>query len=81
MIIIAANRLGVVHQVLATIAAASVMQLRVLGVVLNQTTASSDGSVADNAVLISRFTDVRVLSEITFQAKSSGIDWRQLVSS
>jgi len=77
LIIVAANRLGVVHQVLATIAAAAAMQLPVVGVVLNQTTASRDLSVADNAMLISRFTEVRVLGEIAFQATFSGIDWRQ----
>jgi len=75
LIVVAANRLGVIHQVLATIAAAAVMELPVLGVVLNQTNACSDASVADNATLISRFTDVPVLGEIAFQATSSGIDW------
>jgi dethiobiotin synthetase len=78
VIIVAANRLGVIHQVLATVTAATALQVPVGGIVLNQMTTSRDASVVDNARFISLFTDVPLLGDIPFRATSSGIDWQAL---
>lgn len=78
VIVVAANRLGAIHQVLATITAAAALRLPVHGIVLNQVTEHGDASRVDNASQISRFTDVPLLGDIPYGASSSGIDWKSL---
>jgi dethiobiotin synthetase len=80
VVIVAANRLGAIHQVLATVTAASALRLPVVGIVLNQVTEASDLSVSDNATAISKFTSVPLLGQISFGATASGIDWTSLPS-
>ena len=79
LIVVAANRLGVIHQVLVTVTAAAALRLPVYGIVLNQVTTHGDASLVDNASLISRFTDVPLLGEIPYGATTSGIDWVSLL--
>jgi len=78
VIIVAANRLGAIHQVLATVTAASALKLPVVGIILNQVSAIPDDSATENAKVISRFTEVPILGQITYGATSSGIEWNSL---
>lgn len=61
LVIVAANRLGVVHQVLSTCAAAMHHGVQPHGIVLCQPVADSDSSVPGNSAQIERYSDVPVL--------------------
>lgn len=78
LVIVANNRLGVIHQVLATVLAAKALNLPVLGIVLSQTTAWGDASVATNAAAIRRWTRIPLLAEIPFGGTATGVDWASL---
>jgi len=78
VVIIAANRLGVIHQVLATVTAAGAFHLPVVGIILNQVVSDGDESVEENANIIANFTDVPILGQITHRSERSGIDWTAL---
>jgi dethiobiotin synthetase len=80
VVIVAANRLGAIHQVLATVTAASALRLPVVGIVLNQVTETSDLSVTDNAAAIAKFTSVPLLGQIAYGSPMTGIDWTALPS-
>lgn len=80
VVIVAANRLGVIHQVLATLAAAESLGLSILGVVLNTPAAVSDGSVASNAAALRRWTHVPLLAEVPYGGVATGIDWASLLA-
>ncbi|HBJ35860.1 MAG TPA: dethiobiotin synthase [Planctomycetaceae bacterium] len=78
LIIVAANRLGVIHQVLATVLAAKALRLPVLGIVLNRVSNAADASVLTNASTIASFTKVPILAEVQFGDVQTGIDWPSL---
>lgn len=78
LIIVAANRLGVIHQVLATVLAAKALRLPVLGIVLNCAGKDVDASVLSNAGTIASFTKVPILAEVKFGDTRTGIDWAAL---
>jgi dethiobiotin synthetase len=78
LIIVAANRLGVIHQVLATVLAAKTLRLPVLGIVLNCAGKDVDASVLSNAGTIASFTKVPILAEVKFGDTRTGIDWAAL---
>lgn len=78
VVVVAANRLGAVHQLLATVTAAAALRLPVVGSVLNQVTAQGDASANLNADAISRFTDVPLLGTVAYGSTASGIDWNAL---
>jgi len=78
LIIVAANRLGVIHQVLATVLAAKALRLPVLGIVLNCITKDADASVLSNASTITSFTKIPILAEVKFGDLRTGIDWSAL---
>ncbi len=80
LVIVAANRLGVIHQVLACVFAAKALRLPVVGIVLNAVTPDGDESVHSNADLIRSFTQVPVLATLPYGATASGIDWTNLPS-
>jgi dethiobiotin synthetase len=80
LIIVAANRLGVIHQVLATVLAAKALRLPVLGIVLNRASKDADASVLSNAGTIASFTKVPILAEINYGDTQTGIDWSMLPS-
>ncbi|MDA8745828.1 dethiobiotin synthase [Rubripirellula amarantea] len=63
-IVVAANRLGVIHQTLATLAAAASRDLQVEGVILSHPTPTCDSSAASNAAQIARFSDAKILGEV-----------------
>jgi dethiobiotin synthetase len=77
LIIVAANRLGVIHQVLATCAAAAHRGVTVDGLILSSTSPTSDASVAGNARQIRELTDVPVVAEIPYGAIKLGEASRQ----
>jgi dethiobiotin synthetase len=72
LIIVAANRLGVIHQVLATCEAARHRGVVPTGVILSQTTRDGDESVATNRRGIERYSDIPILGSIAFGAQSWG---------
>lgn len=78
LVIVAANRLGAIHQVLATVLAAKTLGLPILGIVLSEVGERLDPSVATNAAAIRRFTSVPLLGQVAHGAVESGIDWRSL---
>lgn len=78
LIIVAANRLGVIHQVLATVMAAKALRLPVLGIVLNCVSKDADASVLSNATTIASFTKVPILAEVKHGDAQTGIDWSSL---
>ena len=78
VVIVAANRLGAIHQLLATVTSATALRLPLVGSVLNQVSEVADASVELNAKTICRFTDVPLLGTIQYQAVASGIDWNSL---
>jgi len=78
LVIIAANRLGVIHQVLATVLAAKALGLPVLGVILNQVSERTDPSLATNAATIAKFTSVPLLADLAFGAQQTNVDWASL---
>lgn len=78
VVIVAANRLGVIHQVLATVLAAKSLRLPILGIVLNQVDPLADASVPSNAETIRRFTRVPLLGLVTHGATASEIRWDHL---
>lgn len=78
VVIVAANRLGAIHQLLATVTAAAALRLPVVGTVLNQVNELGDASVNLNAEVIRRFTDVPLLGSIGYRSVTSGIDWNAL---
>lgn len=78
LIIVAANRLGVIHQVLATVLAAKTLGLPVLGIILNGVDDPPDPSVQSNAQTIASFTQVPILAELGYGATQTTIDWNNL---
>ena len=74
LIIIAAQRLGVINHALLTIAAARTYSLPIAGVVLNQVTSEVDVSTAHNAREIERHSGVPVLGNLRFATADREFD-------
>lgn len=70
LIIVAANRLGVIHQTLATCAAALYRGIKPHGIILCCCDADADASVQTNASDITRHTDIPVLAQISYGQKT-----------
>lgn len=68
--LVAANRLGVIHQVVATCEAARHRGVTINRIVLSQVTAAVDDSIATNAAEIRRWTGVSAVVELGFGADS-----------
>ena len=66
LVVVAANRLGVIHQVLATCAAAQHRGVTPAGIILSSPAATSDSSVATNKAEIENYTDVPIVGEVAF---------------
>lgn len=79
LIIVAANRLGAIHQTLATCASAAHHGVKPAGIILCGTNSPSSDSVANpaqsNAQEIAKYTDVPILAEIAYGQESVAIDW------
>lgn len=67
-LIVAANRLGVIHQVLATCAGAAQRGVQPAGVILCQTTERADESVVTNRSELERYCDVPILAAVGYGA-------------
>jgi dethiobiotin synthetase len=83
IILVVANRLGAIHQALATLSAAAALKLPVIGCILNQAlhqdaNALGDISILGNASSIKRFTQTPLLAELEHQATSTDIQWNSL---
>jgi dethiobiotin synthetase len=65
-IVVAANRLGTIHQTLATLAAAKVGELNIDGIVLNQALPDEHLSQQTNTQNISKYSEVPVLAELGY---------------
>jgi dethiobiotin synthetase len=78
IIIVAVNRIGVIHQVLATLTAARAKapELTIAGVILNRTTAISaeqDPSLFSNRTELAKWINVPILGELVHGAEQ--IEW------
>jgi dethiobiotin synthetase len=67
VIIVAANRLGMINHTLMTLHVAKSYKLSVVGIVLNNVTAEADCSSTTNAGELSRYADVPILGTFDFQ--------------
>ncbi len=73
LIIVTSNRLGVIHQTLATCAAAIHGGMTPAGIVLCDTSENLDASANENAAEIARYTSIPILGRVGFG--SSEVSW------
>jgi dethiobiotin synthetase len=66
LLIVAANRLGVIHQVLATCEGGKQRGVTPSGVILCQSTPDADDSVSSNRAEIERYCDVPVIGSVGY---------------
>jgi dethiobiotin synthetase len=82
LVIVAANRVGAIHQVLATLCAARAYcpRVRVAGIVLSQPDPPGDPACAHNAAELARHAPVPVLAVLKHRARSfqPPVDWQAL---
>lgn len=74
LIIVSANRLGAIHQSLATCAAASHHGVEPSGIILCDSTGASELSAASNARQIARFSQVPILASIPFGGNEDDVE-------
>jgi dethiobiotin synthetase len=74
LIIVSANRLGAIHQSLATCAAASHHGVEPSGIILCDSTGASELSAASNARQIARFSHVPILASIPFGGNEDDVE-------
>ena len=67
LVIVAANRLGAIHQTLSTCEAAFQRGVQPMGIILCDPTGSADDSMASNALQIEKYCAVPILGNIPFQ--------------
>jgi dethiobiotin synthetase len=72
-VIVAANRLGVIHQTLATCAAAEHCSLKPSGMFLCQVNQETDGSENTNAEQIAKYTDIPILGSVSYQGQAEQV--------
>ena len=84
LVVVAANRLGVINQSLQTLitAAAFGKGLEIAGVILNQLRSEGDGSILTNHKQLEERIGVPILADVAWQAKhfEPEIDWFALAS-
>jgi len=73
LIIVAANRLGVIHQTLVTCEAAIHRGLDPAGIILSDPLGQPDESVAGNQAQIERYTRIPILGVVSHQADESSL--------
>ena len=66
LVIVAANRLGVIHQTLSTCAAATHHGAEPAGIILSDPTGDGDDSVSTNAAQIARYCRLPLLGSVPF---------------
>ncbi|MEM8669598.1 MAG: dethiobiotin synthase [Planctomycetota bacterium] len=69
VILVAANRLGVIHQTLACIEGAARRGVIIKGIVLNDADGQDDPSKATNAEQIARYCNVPILDQVRYNAE------------
>ena len=74
LIIVSANRLGAIHQSLATCAAAAHHGAEPSGIILCDSTGGSELSAASNARQIARFCSVPILASIPFGGNEDDVE-------
>ena len=70
VIIVAADRLGVIHQTLTTIHASRHFGIEPVGVILCDPSGDADASTQTNASQIAAYTDVPVIERVDYSAES-----------
>lgn len=79
LVVVAANRLGVINDVMQTLITAEAKDLRVAGVVLNDTSADGDQSRTTNAAELTQRMNVPLLGCVTWGGGFDGpIEWLPL---
>lgn len=73
--IVSANRLGTIHQTLATCESAIARGCEISGVILNQVEPSTDDSVDQNEEQIRRYTDAPVIGSFQYQQQRWPDGW------
>jgi dethiobiotin synthetase len=79
LFVVAANRLGVIHQTLATCAAAEIRGVSPAGIILCSVAERSDDSVAENATQLAKYTTVPVLGQVGFGCRELPFDVSRLL--
>ncbi|WP_164104269.1 dethiobiotin synthase [Candidatus Laterigemmans baculatus] len=64
LVVVAANRLGVINHTLQTLIAAEHYRLPVAGIVLNEVSTASDASIATNAAALRRYAQAPLWAEV-----------------
>ena len=67
LVIVAANRLGAIHQTISTCEAALQRGIQPLGIILCDPTGAADGSTNSNALQIEKYCSVPILGSIPFE--------------
>ncbi len=73
LVIVAANRLGAIHQTLATCAAAKQQGVTPRGILLSDPTGAMEASIASNAAQIERYCDVPILGSVPFGGSEADV--------
>jgi len=77
LLIVAANRLGAIHQTLATCAAAAYHGVHPKGIILCQPTSDAAKSASSNAAQIARYCAVPVLGSVPFGGNENDVSFVQ----
>ena len=64
LVVVAANRLGVINHTLQTLIAAQHYRLPVAGIVLNELSSESDASIATNAAALRKYAQAPLWAEV-----------------
>ena len=84
LVLVAANRLGVIHHAVQTLIAAAAFGegIDTAGIILNQVQSAVDGSVPTNCGELEKRIRVPILAEIAWQATrfAAPIDWYALAN-
>lgn len=74
MFLVAANRLGAIHQTLSVIEASAGRGIEPAGIILCDAAGNADGSQETNANQISRYTNVPILASVRFGDDETSVD-------
>jgi dethiobiotin synthetase len=75
LLIVAANRLGAIHQTLATCAAASHLGVEPRGVILCDPTGEAAGAAWNNAAEITRYCEVPLLGSVPYASEPADVSF------
>ncbi len=69
IVLVAANRLGVIHETLACVAATENRGVRIAGIILSDVSGQDEPSKASNAKQIERYCDIPIVASVGNHAK------------